>query len=67
MSAYKIGFYIAIVLTVFVTSSLLAGAGVTNGNWYPAPQSISRLLIVVLSMFGAGTLIKWCYKRVFPN
>lgn len=67
MSAYSLGYYATIVVGVFITSSLLAGAGITNPNWYPAPYLISRLLIVMLSMLGTGTSLTWCYKFFFKE
>lgn len=67
MSIYKTGYCVAIILGVFISSSLLAGAGITNPNWYPAPYLLSRLLVVVLSMLGAGTVVSWCYRHIFRN
>lgn len=68
MSVYKIGHYLLIVAGVFITSSLLAGAGVTtNVGWYSAPQLLSRILIIVFSMFGAGTILTWSYRLFFKE
>lgn len=64
MSFYKLGYYLIVILGVFVTESLLAGAGIKNPYWYSAPYVISRPVIIILSMFGAGVIFTWCYRNI---
>ena len=38
---------ISVILGIFLSSSLLSGAGVGFSTWYPAPRGISVLLVSI--------------------
>jgi hypothetical protein len=49
---------ISVVMGIFLSSSLLSGAGVGFSTWYPAPRGISVLLVSI----GCGVaLVRFIY------
>ncbi|RWR01709.1 hypothetical protein ED28_11835 [[Pantoea] beijingensis] len=48
MSNYIKG--VIIFISVFISASLLKGAGVGFESWYAAPENLSKALVTILSM-----------------
>ncbi|MGD9427058.1 hypothetical protein ACLHDD_18560 [Pantoea sp. NSTU24] len=43
---------LVIFVCILLAASLLKGAGVGFESWYAAPQGISQILVIVLTMLG---------------
>ena len=56
---------LSIFLGIFISSTLISGAGVEFPDWYKAPESISRPLIVIICFVGVTRFFLFILNYIF--
>ncbi len=57
--------WISIFLSVIFGASLLSGAGIAFDNWIKFPVSISRPLVIILTLSALVKVALWLVRKVF--
>lgn len=58
---------ISVVIGIFLSASLLSGAGVGFSSWYPAPSGISVLLVSITCSVCIVRFLYFLIKLFFGN
>lgn len=56
---------LAIFLSILLAASLLKGAGVGFENWYAAPEGLSQIMVIILTMAAPVRIALYLMKLAF--